>query len=270
MMPPPLLVARVTLAFACVVTGCAQPPSGARGLPPPEPERVVRAGQYRPTIAPNRGRLVGTVTLDQAAAAGAGLASLNGGQAEALDYADEVLAGPAPVDEAGHFVLEGLKPSRDKLLVRVRLPGTRASLRLTALAVAPRKVIDSPVLLSAASTLVADRLRRGQQLRELEVDMLDAEALARLEDVAGAFLDASERLAVPREAEASFNAFAYDHLMDDHPGLKRLTWELAPGLLRGWRPPAERFGTPPTPPPAPPSAPPGNRVGPPVIPGVTS
>jgi hypothetical protein len=264
------LAVRVVPVLAIALAGCATPPAASGGLGVPEPERIVRSGQYRPVVAPNRGRLVGTVTLDGADVA-AGLASPAGGQAQALDHEAQPLGESAPVDEAGHFVLAGLKPSRDRIIVRVQLTGPRAALRVTALALAPRKALDSPVLLSAATTIVADRLRRGQAQREVELDTLAGEALARLEDVTAAYMEPQARTAVLREADSDFNAFAFDHLMDDHPGLKQLVWELAPGLLRGWRPPGERFAEPASSPAPRQTTPPtGNRTGPPAIPGVTS
>jgi hypothetical protein len=264
------LALRVVPVLAIALAGCAAPPAVSGGLAVPEPERIVRSGLYRPVVAPNRGRVVGTVTLDGEGAA-AGLATPAGGQAQALDHEAQPLGEPAPVDEAGHFVLTGLKPSRDRIIVQVQLNGPRAALRLTALALAPRKAIDSPVLLNAATTLVADRLRRGQRQRELELDTLSAEALVRLEDVTAAYMEPRARTSVLREADGDFNAFAFDHMMDDHPGLKQLVWELAPGLLRGWRPPGERYVEPVSPPATGPTAPPtGNRAGPPAIPGVTS
>ncbi|MEB3328611.1 MAG: hypothetical protein VKQ33_05205 [Candidatus Sericytochromatia bacterium] len=263
---PPLAM-RLAIALAAVMAGCASPQPASIGLAAPEPERIVRSGPYRPVMAVNRGRIVGTVVLDGAPA---GVTTAAGGEAQPLDPEGQPLAEAATVDDGGHFVLEGLKASRDRILVRVRLSGPRGTLRLTALARAPRKAVDSPVVLDAATTLVADRLQRGQRLGEVEADTLPGEALERLEDVTAAYMTAQARTAVLQEPDGAFNAFAFDHLMDDHPGLKQLVWEVAPGLLRGWRPPGERFAAPPPPSPSPTAGPPGNRVGPPAIPGVTS
>jgi hypothetical protein len=262
------LTARFTIAV--VLAGCAAPPNGSEGVPVQDPERVVRSGLYRPVTAPNRGRVVGTVTLDRRAADAVGVTSPAGAEAQALDYDEQPLGSAARVDEAGHFVLEGLETSRDRFVVRVQLTGPRGALRLTAIATAPRKPVDVPVLLNATTTLVADRLRRAQLLGEAEVDALSADGLARLEDVTAAYMETDEAAGVLREADGAFNAFAFDHMTDDHPGLKQLVWTLVPGLLRGWKPTVDRFSAPASPSPLPTAGPEGNRVGPPRLEGVTS
>lgn len=251
---------------AFLLAGCT-PPKSSAGLPAPEPERIVRTGQYRPLVAVNRGRLVGTVTVEPRALAAAGLRELTNAEAQALEADGTVLGGPVPVDKDGHFVLEGLKPSRMHVLVVVKVRSESAPLRLSALVPAPRKPADQPALVNAGTTFVADRVRRGVSVREVEVEVFKPDALTLLEDVTLSYMDTDRRFAVVTEPEGDFNAFAFDHFADDHPGLKRLVFQTAPGLLRGWRPePAQPTAAPLAPIPTQPPRPPGNTVGPPVIP----
>lgn len=255
------------LCAALALTGCVASRPASTGLAAPEPERLVRAGQYRPAVAVNKGRIVGTVTVERRALAAAGLAGIANAEALALDADGTVLTEAVAVDGAGHFVLSGLKASRSQVFVVVRVRSESAPLRLTALVSAPRKPEDLPALVNAGTTFVADRLHRGFALREVELGVIRPDALALLEDVALSYMDGDLRQQVVTEAEGDFNAFSFDHFADDHPGLKRLVYQTAPGLLRGWKPQgAEPVEPAATPVPIPSARPEGNTVGPPLIP----
>ncbi|MEB3198294.1 MAG: hypothetical protein VKP62_13920 [Candidatus Sericytochromatia bacterium] len=231
-------------------------------IAPPTEQTFGRLGAVR-QILPNAGRLVGTLSAEAALLQRINVTSVEGATAQAVDGSGKALSEGSSVNARGHFLLYPLQPSRERLFVVVLLKGSGGTLRFRAVCNAPRKVLDIPVLLDAGTTFVADKLRLAQAQEEVALDTLRSTHLQALEDVTNAYMTPDERARVVLETRADFNAFAFDHFMDDHPPLKRLAYESSPTMLRGWEPADIYAPYRPLPTPTPRATPAVNTVGPP-------
>lgn len=239
---------RMGLSFALVagLVGCAVTNPLAESEEP-QRIRILKSSVFK-FRALNKGRLVGTIVVNDDVLRWANAASVEGAEVTAIDPDGTVLADPVTADANGNFVIEGLKESRPRIFLHVKL----TDVRMSATAEAPREREDYQVTIDAASTYLSDKLQLAAMEKEVPLDKLDSSKVTQTEEIVNIYMKDDERERVLKETDHRLNAYGFDRFMDDHLPVKKAVRLLSPSLTRGWVPPTPTPGPTPTPRPTPP------------------
>lgn len=199
-------------------------------------ERPLSAKMGDPTEA-NAGRLLGTVRADATVLNWAGAPSLEGATARAFEASGRPACDEAKLGADGKFTLSGFAPSRSRLYVEVAVK----NVRFRTVAPAPRDNKDYTVTLSAASTYLADKLRRGAVDLNLDFANLDLLRLDKATAAVEAAMTDDVRQRVLQRGKPDLNAHDFDHFAESHEPVRLAVYRLSAGAVRGWTPPPSQL-----------------------------
>jgi hypothetical protein len=219
--------------IATGVLGCSisTPPSDPAPNTPGD-THVAKTTVYPYRLA-NAGKIVGKVVATSAQLSAVSATDFTGAKAQAFDPDGTPLTDQVDLDSAGNFTLSGLKESRPRIFIEADVKG----LRFRASTEAPRDDQVYNVSLDAATTYLADKLRRAALDKNVPLDKLNELTVVQTAQVVNVYLKAPDGLKIIESTDADLNAYSFDNFMEDNLPVKMAVYALSPAITRGWTPP---------------------------------